>query len=162
MKLQIARLGLLLSMLIMAVEAFADPKSGDFRSLSMERTPCYGECPVYTVTVTADGVVNFVGIEYVSEQGEQRSQVSPEAVAKLQAGLKRLNFFNLRSREKGRRGCLKYRTDHTSIILHAVTSSDDKTIKLYTGCPVTKQSTALIDFARMIDELAGTSQWISE
>lgn len=160
MRLQSALWGWLL--LIMAVSASADSKSGEFRSLSLERTACYGDCAVYTVTVASDGTVKFVGIDHVSKQGEQQSQVSPEAVAKLQARLKSIDFFSLRSRKKGRWGCLNYRSDHASIIVRAVTPSDDKTVKLYTGCSETKNSTALIDFARMIDEVAGTSKWIEE
>jgi hypothetical protein len=160
MNLHIARWGSLL--LILAAGASADTKSGDFRSLSLERTACYGDCPVYTVTVSSSGIVTLDGIEHVSKPGGQQSHVSLEAVEKLQAQLKTIDFFSLRSRKKGRWGCFKYRTDHPSIIVRAVTSSDDKTVRLYTGCSETKSSTALIEFARMIDEVAGTSKWIEE
>src|SRR6187551_2179748 len=36
----------------------------------LDRRPCYGRCPVYTLTVTDDGVVSYSGKEHVAVRGD--------------------------------------------------------------------------------------------
>jgi hypothetical protein len=48
----------------------------------MERTPCLGKCPVYTLTLHADGMVKFEG-EYEVPTGRHWRKISPAAVSRL-------------------------------------------------------------------------------
>jgi len=32
-----------------------------FKIITLERTPCYGYCPVYKVTILSDGTVRYFG-----------------------------------------------------------------------------------------------------
>ena len=48
--------------------------------ITMQRTPCFGTCPVYTVTVTGRGDVQFMGTQFVSKEGESRKQVPVDSV----------------------------------------------------------------------------------
>ena len=54
---------------------------------SLERTACFGFCPVYTVTVHADGSVDYHGERFVVTQGDQSGQLTAEQMTALQAKL---------------------------------------------------------------------------
>ena len=43
---------------------------------TLQRTACYGRCPIYVMTVYRDGVVEFVGEEYVKTKGKATGQIT--------------------------------------------------------------------------------------
>jgi hypothetical protein len=47
--------------------------------IAIERTSCFGRCPVYTVTLHADGTVSWQGKEYVTQTGPATAQVDSAA-----------------------------------------------------------------------------------
>ncbi len=63
---------------------------------TLERTGCYGECPVYRLTVNSDGSVVYVGTRWVKVLGRQVYNISQAQVAELQAAFERANFSQLR------------------------------------------------------------------
>lgn len=132
------------------------------RYVSLQRTACLGDCPVYDVTIRSDGTVWYVGIESVGQSGERQSQISTQNFARVVSELKAIDFFRFESRRKGRRGCLHYKTDFPSITIRAVTAKADKSVYLYTGCSDTKSSLALMKLAELIDEVANTPKWINQ
>ena len=67
---------------------------------TLERTGCYGECPVYRLTVNSDGSVVYVGTRWVKVLGRQEYKVSEAQVAELQAAFERANFNQLRDYDK--------------------------------------------------------------
>jgi hypothetical protein len=131
-----------------------------FRSVSLERTACFGSCPVYSVSIEADGTVRYNGIEHVAKLGMQQSQVGSEGMARLRTELQNAQFFKLRSQTKGSSGCRSFRSDHPSMTVQVVMPDDDSTVKVYTGCPESQVSITLSKLAGVIDEVANTSQWI--
>ena len=50
---------------------------------SLDRGPCYGTCPVYTVTVYRDGKVEYVGTEYVKKKGKAVATLTADQLAAL-------------------------------------------------------------------------------
>ncbi len=54
-----------------------DPKHG-VTEVGLERTVCYGECPVYSVTLKPDGSVRYVGTEHVTRRGTHVGEINPE------------------------------------------------------------------------------------
>ena len=76
-----------------------EPEAGptipsDF-SATLERTACRGTCPVYQLTVNADGGVVFNGAEHVAQPGTHQDTLEAEAVEKLVAAIEASDFFNL-------------------------------------------------------------------
>lgn len=67
---------------------------------TMERTGCYGECPVYRLTVNADGSVVYVGTRWVKVLGRQVYKISEAQLAELQAAFERANFNQLHDYDK--------------------------------------------------------------
>jgi hypothetical protein len=61
----------------------------------MERTGCYGECPVYRLTVNKDGTVVYVGTRWVKALGRKQYKISEAQLAELQAAFDHANFAQL-------------------------------------------------------------------
>ena len=67
---------------------------------TLERTGCYGECPVYRLTVHNDGSVVYVGTRWVKVLGRQVYKLSEAQMAELQSAFERANFSQLRDYDK--------------------------------------------------------------
>ena len=65
-------------------------------SVRLERTSCFGDCPVYTVTIDAAGTVTYDGRDHVRVTGRQTWQISMSAVSTLMAAVDRSGFSDLR------------------------------------------------------------------
>jgi Domain of unknown function (DUF6438) len=63
--------------------------------LSLQRGECFGDCPIYTVTVDAAGNVEYEGTKFVTVTGAARWSVSTEVVAHLFKLLERVHFLDL-------------------------------------------------------------------
>lgn len=53
------------------------------RSITYETGPCFGACPVYTVTVRADGTGLFVGRRFTTVTGNRTFTVTPAQYAQF-------------------------------------------------------------------------------
>jgi hypothetical protein len=65
---------------------------------SIQRGPCYGQCPVYEARLYADGVVAWNGVRAVAVTGQATATVPPATVAAVQAALARAGFGQLQLR----------------------------------------------------------------
>lgn len=57
------------------------------QTITVERGPCLGTCPVYRFSVSADGTGLFEGRKFTTALGEHRFMVTPEAWVTFQAAL---------------------------------------------------------------------------
>lgn len=108
----------------------SDPDEGKARVLAtLERTQCFGDCPVYSVVVRADGVVEWSGRKHVAHVGPAKGQLTPAQVEALKKLFVDAKFLDL----KGDPECFDA-TDAPS----AITSFDDgrrqRTVRHYYGC----------------------------
>ena len=67
-------------------------------TIQMERSPCFGFCPEYTVTVSGEGHVAFNGIANVEVKGPHEAQIDGEAVEDLLKSIFENDFFAMRDR----------------------------------------------------------------
>jgi len=65
----------------------ARASASDSARISLERRPCFGTCPVYTVTLEGSGVVRFEGVRFVKDTGTSVGTVPPARVDSLLAEL---------------------------------------------------------------------------
>ncbi|WP_067726982.1 DUF6438 domain-containing protein [Oceanobacillus damuensis] len=63
-----------------------------FKKLSLERTECYGTCPIYQVEVTPDGMVYWNGEGHVSFMGQTTFQISEKKVQQLASLLESFDY----------------------------------------------------------------------
>jgi hypothetical protein len=62
--------------LALAACATMAPTEGGLTSVSYETGPCFGACPIYRVTVSADGTGIFEGRRFTTVPGERRFRVT--------------------------------------------------------------------------------------
>src|SRR6187402_3273520 len=77
-----------------------DTVAGATAVATLERTGCYGECPVYRLTVNSDGTVVYVGTRYVKVLGRQVYKISEAQLSELQAAFEHANFSQMRDYDK--------------------------------------------------------------
>ena len=125
--------------------------------ITLERTVCFGFCPVYMLTIYSDGRVEFNGQQNVKITGKQISQLTPEQVKELLDLFEKANYFELEDEYTAPV------TDLPSTITSLTLGGQYKSIRNYGGCldgsPVPAPS-ALCELETRIDEVANTTQWI--
>lgn len=96
------------------------------QSITMERTPCFGSCPVYKVTLKPDGTLTYVGTRFVSKIGTYSAKFWGAELQDLLAPLlDKLNVWTMKSRYSA--GA----TDMPSQIVTIVTDKGTKVIDEY-------------------------------
>jgi hypothetical protein len=63
--------------------------------ITLHRGACFGRCPIYSVTVHADGRVTAIGERHVAQTGEQSWQIDPTVAKRLLAELVRMHVATL-------------------------------------------------------------------
>jgi hypothetical protein len=61
--------------------------------VKLERTPCLGTCPAYTVAIAGDGRVDWVGHSNVVATGRRQGRVTRTELTELARRLDRARFF---------------------------------------------------------------------
>jgi hypothetical protein len=118
--------------------------------ITLERTACFGACPVYSVSIDAKGNVTYDGTKFVRIVGRQTDRVAVPRVAALVQAVDRIRFFELED---------KYHQMITDLPTTFVTVTRDgrsKRVEDYFGAPE-----SLKELEREIDQTAGTARWIN-
>lgn len=132
-------------------------------SVTLERSTCFGNCPAYSVTVTADGKTTFVGRTFVQTRSAS-AQATPAQVAAIQAALVRADVGSMRSSYTSRAdGCEMMMSDRPGIKITVVDASGTHSVDFYFGCrgPMAEAVRPRIEqLAASIDEQLDTRRWI--
>jgi Domain of unknown function (DUF6438) len=129
--------------------------------ITLERTDCFGGCPVYKLTIIADGTVVFEGRRFVKQEGAPiKSSVSRERLKQLIAEFDRVKFFSLEDDYSEIR--LSCPTDQPSAITSIRINGKSKTINHYLGCLEPKVPKGLTELENKIDEIVNTAQWLPD
>lgn len=64
--------------------------------ITIERTGCYGNCPVYSASIFPDGTVVYKGEYWVKVTGESRLQISEAKVNELIEAFEAVGFFSFK------------------------------------------------------------------
>jgi hypothetical protein len=118
--------------------------------ITLERTACFGACPVYSLRITTDGRIEYEGRRFVRVVGKATARVPPEAVSELVAEFERIHYFDLED---------KYTAPITDLPTTTTTiriGSRFKQVVDYFGAPA-----ALTSLEQRIDEVAGSKRWVS-
>jgi hypothetical protein len=121
-------------------------------AITLERTPCFGGCPIYTVAIFDDGAVVYDGTRFVETTGEQTSEIDPETVALMVEAFANAGYFEWDEAYDTRTV-----TDVPSVITSVTRDGETHRILRYTGD--TSAPLALPYLERWIDEMANTQLW---
>lgn len=120
--------------------------------ITLERTACFGACPIYSVSILEDGTVLYNGERFVDIEGEQTGQIEPELVAQMVEAFAEAGYFEWDA---------EYTNMTVSDLPYIITSvtrdGETHTIRRYAGdasAPV-----ALPYLEQWIDLMANTGMW---
>lgn len=122
-------------------------------TISLQRTACFGSCPMYVVKVDSQGAVTFEGQRFVGHTGTHRGTATAAAVAELRQALMDSNFFAMSDCY-----CERRITDLPSAIVTVEWSGQKKAVKHYAGDR--SAPAALSDLQKKIDELSDAKRFI--
>jgi hypothetical protein len=129
--------------------------------ITLERTPCYGTCPSYKLTISADGAVVFEGRRFVKQVGAVQSTISQEGLRGLIDAFAKINYFDLRDRyEEPGDGCKDWSTDGPTAITAITINGKSKSVRHYYGCRGIDALADLTKLEQAIDDAANSAQWI--
>jgi hypothetical protein len=123
----------------------------------LKRTACYGTCPVYSVAIHGNGLVEYLGEFRVDIPGPQTARIPPERVKDLLRDFKEIDFLELK--EKYFESC----TDQPTAIISILVDGKTKEVSNYFGGCEGAKSGPQVDLAKLaeeIDKAAGTGRWI--
>jgi hypothetical protein len=107
----------------------AAAQEGERVQITLERTPCFGRCPDYVVTLDGDGTVHYTGRQFVRVRGAQTWKIDAAAVYTLAREMERAGFFGWNDAYTG------MITDLPTTFTTLTIGSRTKKIKDYYGAP---------------------------
>jgi membrane dipeptidase len=137
------------SRLAAAPAAAAQAGTSDPVEITLQRTPCFGTCPEYTVTVSGDGTVTYSGRQYVRVSGQHSWRIDPAAVRALAREMEAAGFFELQNEYTD------LRTDNPTTYTSLTIGTRQKKIKDYVSGPP-----KLKDIEKRIDEVSGVRKYV--
>lgn len=158
-------LGLLLLLVACAPRRETPPASEAPRNvdatgsaISLERTACFGACPVYRISVSPEGVITYEGTAHVRQLGRATAQIAPERLQALLSELEKAGYFSLALRyTPAEPACGRYSTDSPSTITSVQFRDRSKRIEHDHGCGNVPRALAVLE--HRIDEVLGSARW---
>ena len=118
-------------------------------SVTLRRGACHGSCPVYEVTLAADGAATWHGERFVDRIGDYRGRADENDVGKLIGFLSRAGFLGWEP---------EYVADVSDLpnyVLTVVTGEQRRTVRQY---GVDEPADFWV-IATVVDHIAGTVDW---
>ena len=142
-----------------AVSSSASTRPAAFTTITFERTPCFGTCPVYRVSVSGSGSTRFEGLRNVDSVGTFGRSLDAASVAALGRAFDDAQYFSFDDKYGyGTANCPVYASDAPTIITSMTTPQRTKRVEHDLGCA--NVTSRLADLYRRFDEIVGTSRWI--
>ena len=132
------------------------------RSVRFETTPCFGSCPVFSMTISADGHGTYEGGRFVKTKGTHEFTASP---AQVKAFFDRIRPFRPRGEKTYDYGhCpVAVATDSPSVHVRWTSVAGDDALDWYLGCRVPALNAIEPDLYNAwkelpLDDLVGTAE----
>ena len=122
--------------------------------ITLERTECFGTCPVCKLTVYGDGRVVYEGIRFVKVEGIIKTKISEDKIKQLVSEFNRIDYFSLDSSYEELNA-----TDMPSAITSYTVNGKTKTVRHYHGDLSAPKKLAQLE--NRIDEIVGSEQWVN-
>ena len=130
------------------------------RVITLQRTICFGTCPVYALTIYSDGRVEYVGKRFVRKTGSATSRITRKQLEELVMEFTNIYYFNLpASIEPGSKHCPQGATDHPSAITSLTWQGKSHSINHYHGCRGSNTLDLLRKLEDKIDAAVNVTQW---
>lgn len=67
-------------------------------AIKLERTACFGACPIYSVSIYGNGTVTYEGIRFVNTNGTKTYEIPTEKIKELVSLVYEIGYFSLDDR----------------------------------------------------------------
>jgi hypothetical protein len=139
--------------------------TGSQAVITLERTACFGTCPVYKLAIKSDGTVEFRGMRIrdnrVVFDDLKNGKIRPEQLKTLIAAFKAADYWSFKDQyEFGSKDCVESWTDHPSAITSLTIDGRSKSVTHYHGCTGVPRLKTLTELENKIDEVVNTKQWL--
>jgi hypothetical protein len=132
-------------------------KENNFKKIELERTICFGWCPVYKVTIHHTGKVVYNGERHVEQEGVHEWSISEETVEEINMAIEKVKYFRLKKKVPN-----VHCTDMPSCITTIEMQDGQKrTIDHYLQTPG-EWPPRLTRFEEKVDELIGVSKYVGD
>jgi hypothetical protein len=121
--------------------------------ITLKRSACFGTCPVYSIIINGDGVVNYQGEKYVKQLGDIKTTIPPSKVKTLIDTLLKEDYLNLADSYNKME-----MTDMPSVITSLTINGKTKSIEHYLGDRSAPEK--LTKLEDNIDAAVNSLQWI--
>ena len=143
-----------------AVDAPPVNKPARRQVITLERTICFGTCPIYKLTIFSDGRVRYEGKKYVKKIGVAQGRISRRNLEELVLQFNNIYYFNLpESFTPGSKQCPQYATDMPSAITSLTWQGRSKRINHYHGCRGSSTLDYLTKLEEKIDQAVNVTKW---
>jgi len=136
--------------------SLAHAKDMNSLTIEMSRTSCFGMCPIYTITVHGNGLVEYVGRANVKIRGFQTGTISSDQIGKLLEILDRAHFFSLEDR------AFNWCLDTPSVSVSVAVDGRSKRVISDAACSGAKLGiqAQFVHAADEIDVVVNSAQWV--
>jgi len=132
-------------------------KMKEIEKIEMERTACYGPCPVYKITIFKGGRVEWNGKFFVHEVGKREWNISPENFNMILKSIKDSRFITMKDIYNAENSLPCHPFTYVKVFFMDNTK---KCIEHYHGDDSAPKK--LIWLENRIDKLVGTKDYIGE
>lgn len=115
---------------------------------SLERTPCFGSCPAYKITILKDGSATYFGRRFAAREGQFTGKVDAATMAQLVDAVNNAGFYAMEA---------KYDqpvTDLPSVIIRVHADERDKQVIGRVGSPL-----AFKQLTQTAEKLLANVEW---
>ncbi|HJX84325.1 MAG TPA: DUF6438 domain-containing protein [Candidatus Angelobacter sp.] len=148
----------LLLLMFLPPRAHSVSRLNDLSSLKikLERTGCFGNCPIYSITIDGSGKVTYLGERFVAKNGPEVAVIRPDQVRALLEDIDRVGFFGLDDRMFD--AC----ADTPRAVIFLSLEGREQTVVSDTTCvgPQSGIQAKVVASAAEIDRVVDSNRWI--
>jgi hypothetical protein len=122
--------------------------------ITLERTMCFGFCPVYRLSIYGNGKVVYEGRYYVRVEGARTTYIPKRKVRELVAEFERIGFYDFDD---------QYTipaTDFPSVLVSIDLEGRSKTIDMYGAEAIAPEEIA--NLIKQIEEAVNVARWVGK
>ena len=142
-----------------AIVSCATSISDTSSSISLDRSACYGRCPVYRFTLYSDGRYVWEGRAHVSVKGTIRGWMGGGAYPAAKQLLGDARYLEFKDSYQSDSECEILETDNSTVTIIVADSLHPKTIAHYRGCRGFARQEALMQLEENLDKVFRTHRF---
>ncbi len=127
--------------------------------IRLERSACYGNCPVYKLTIYGDGRLEYVGETNVKLKGNKQAAIDAGDFKSLVSEFDKASYFSTDQYTEKNCSC-RFCTDMPTVTTEIQVRGSTHRVEHYYGCTCAPKTLWVLEQA--IDKIVRTERWIGD